>query len=189
MIFVRYRFDDEIFNNTLLEGELLKDKSGKWSFIIEDIHVFCNKQMSKYSNFIDRIDAIYKMMNDMYTPDKNLETIPLYVKKYFTYNDVNYLQETYINEINYNFQGVYFTYILSKHPRLIFLTNCLEGDKKITENRDNSKKPENNLDYSKKTDNKQNNTFILQKPNEEKLEMTLQNQISLKINIHLKLQK
>lgn len=162
MIFVRYRFDDEIFNNTLLEGELLKDKNGKWAFVIEDVHVFCNKQMSKYQNFIDRINTINKMMNDMYTQDSSIETIPLTVKKYFTYNDINYLKDIYIENINYNFQGVYFTPFLPKHPRLIFLTNFLE-----TENKQNNKSVENK-------NRPKHEEYVLQKPNEDKFKMTLQ---------------
>lgn len=163
MIFTRYRFDDEIYNNTLVEGELLKNKNGKWAFIIEDIQIYCGKNIFKFSNFNDRINKLYNMLNEKYTKDDDLETIPLYVKKYFTYNDIDYLKNEYIKTIDFNFQGVYFTPYLSKHPRLIFLTNFLD------KNEDKEVKKQDNKQI-RKNDNKHTITnFTLTKPDENEI--------------------
>ena len=37
MVSALYRFDDEIYSNTLFDGELLRDNDGNWLFIINNL--------------------------------------------------------------------------------------------------------------------------------------------------------
>ena len=37
IISVNYRFDDELFDNTLFDGELLRDRDENWLYIINNL--------------------------------------------------------------------------------------------------------------------------------------------------------
>ena len=43
MIITYFQFDEELYNNTLFEGEMIKDKDGNWIFIINDLYIHKNK--------------------------------------------------------------------------------------------------------------------------------------------------
>ena len=34
-------FNDKLFNNTLLDGEMVKDNSKSWVYVINDMYVYC----------------------------------------------------------------------------------------------------------------------------------------------------
>ena len=40
MIISRFNFPDELFDNTLLEGEMIKDNNKKWIFLINDLYIY-----------------------------------------------------------------------------------------------------------------------------------------------------
>ena len=50
---VNYRFDDAIFNDTLFEGELLKNNNDEWIFIIINLHLFKGE--------LQRIEILFKI--------------------------------------------------------------------------------------------------------------------------------
>ena len=48
MIITYFQFDEELYNNTLFEGEMIKDKDGNWIFIINDLYIHKNKLLINY---------------------------------------------------------------------------------------------------------------------------------------------
>ena len=47
IIYTKYRFDDAIFKETLIHGELIKDYDNNWIFLVNDILSFCGKKCDK----------------------------------------------------------------------------------------------------------------------------------------------
>ena len=81
---VHYRFNDNIFNGTLFETELLKDNDEKWFLLISDIYshngssIF-SKQITERMNIINNI-----FMNE-YINDSFCNICPIMIKRYFDY--------------------------------------------------------------------------------------------------------
>ena len=62
MIISRFQFKDELYSNTLLEGEMVKDKDNKWIFIINDVYIYKNKSLSNV-NISKRLLIINNFVN------------------------------------------------------------------------------------------------------------------------------
>ena len=41
------RFKSNVFDGTLLKGELIKDNDNNWIFLIDDVFVYCGKRENK----------------------------------------------------------------------------------------------------------------------------------------------
>ena len=83
MVSALYRFDDEIYSNTLFDGELLRDKDGNWLFIINNLLLYQGEIM-KNRNIIKKISKVYEILSNHYIKDEHLELCPLYVKRLFS---------------------------------------------------------------------------------------------------------
>jgi len=107
MLFVHYRFDKEIFNDTLLEGELLKNNEDDWLFIITNLLLY-KGELQKNKNIVTRLGKVYSMLTDMYNKDSHMEICPLYVKRLFSYHEMDTIFNEYIPQLNYKVRGIYF---------------------------------------------------------------------------------
>lgn len=108
IIFVHYRFSEELFSNTLLEGDLVKTSNG-WKFLLGDIHCYKNKRVQSQS-FVKRIAILKKILHIEYTYDPYWESCPLRIKNYIPYN--NDSKDSILSEIekkNYPIQGILFS--------------------------------------------------------------------------------
>lgn len=120
IILGRGLFAPSLFLNTLLEGEMVKTKDGKWIFIINDIIAYEGK---KLDNLIlpKRLEIIYNLLNDKYTPDKTCDICSYQVKSYY-YNSKASLDELLeqSKKLNYTSRGLYFySYYLKHKPKLL----------------------------------------------------------------------
>jgi len=99
---------------------MVKTKDSKWIFIINDIIAYEGK---KLDNLIlpKRLELIYNLLNDKYTPDETCDICTYKVKNYY------YLSKASLNELldkidklNYTSRGLYFySYYLKHKPKLI----------------------------------------------------------------------
>lgn len=107
IISVNYRFTDEIFDNTLFDGELLRDRDENWLYIINNLVIHRGKLMKdKHINY--KLNLVYDILTNNYIKDNHLEICPLYVKRLFANHEFAYLVNTYIPSLNYNPRGIYF---------------------------------------------------------------------------------
>ena len=119
IISVQYRFDDSVFNDTLLDGELIKDNDNNWMFLISDI-VLCKGTLLK-CNIIDRFNKLYTMLEKDYIEDIYLDICPLRVKKLFNYSEYNELITQFIPNLSYGIRGLYFNTLNLKHCNQLFM--------------------------------------------------------------------
>ena len=120
IIYTKYRFDDVIFKDTLIHGELIKDYDNNWIFLVNDILSFCGKKCNK-QNKIERIKKMYFMFSKYYIRDSILDVCNFQIKRYFEYNDMNYLVKQFIPNLKYNINGVMFNGINFKQPNILLL--------------------------------------------------------------------
>ena len=106
MVSALYRFDDEIYSNTLFDGELLRDNDGNWLFIINNLLLYQGEIM-KNRNIIKKISKVYEILSNHYIKDEHLELCPLYVKRLFPYHEYDFIIKQYIPSLNYKTRGLY----------------------------------------------------------------------------------
>jgi hypothetical protein len=119
IIFGRGLFDKKLFKNTLLDGEMVKCKDNRWTFLINDIicyeGMYLNKKMLP-----ERLKIIYHLLERQYTPDETIDVCDFKVKNYFhMYKEsIENIMEL-SNNLNYTCRGIYICpYDLKYKPKL-----------------------------------------------------------------------
>lgn len=124
MLIVNYRFDETLFNDTLFEGELLKNNDNEWIFIITNL--LLNKgEIQKNKTIVLRLNTVYDILTNHYTKDNHMEICPLYVKRLFSYHQMDTIMNEYIPQLNYKVRGLYFEGLKNqKRDKKNKLQNC-----------------------------------------------------------------
>lgn len=119
IILGRGLFKEELFKNTLFDGEMVKKNDGKWTFLINDIIVYKGDYLEN-SVLPDRLKLLYDLIENCYTPDSTIDVCEFKVKNYY------YLYKESIAELielskklNYTCRGIYiWSYNLKHKPKL-----------------------------------------------------------------------
>lgn len=116
MIMSRFNFPDELFENTLLEGEMIKDNNKKWIFIINDIYIHQNQSLQN-KNILKRLE----LLNNIFLDFKNdPDDVCLFqINKYFKYEQFNHLVNDYKKSLNYTCRGIYFKPLFYKFKNIL----------------------------------------------------------------------
>lgn len=126
IILVRGRFHDDLFDNTLLEGEMVKDERNQWIFLINDVIGYRGKFLET-EIFPKRLSRAYDIMKNMYRQDALMDVCQFHVKKVFPaiqkhWDDILQLNE----ELPYTNRGVYMWPFLIKYkPKLMNFDDSL----------------------------------------------------------------
>jgi len=120
ILIVPYDFSNELYNGTLFECELIRDKSQDWSLGINDVYYSHGKNMKGIS-IIDRLNKVYKLLEDDYDVNYYSETCPLFVKRYFDYKSMGYVKDEYIPSLPYNVRGIYFIPMRVDYANILYL--------------------------------------------------------------------
>ena len=98
IIITNYRFHESLYNNTILNGELIKTYNNNWEFVINDIIIYKNKKLN--NNIYERLKLLHNLLENDYIYDRNLEICSLRIKKYFIPNQFNYFINKFIYQCN-----------------------------------------------------------------------------------------
>ena len=120
IVSVNYSFDDSVFNDTLLDGELVKDTNDNWMFLISDIIVSEGNRIDN-KNIITRFNTLYSILSNKYNVDKYMDICPLVVKRLFSYSEYDKLVTQFIPSMTYGIRGLYFNTMNPKHSNQLFL--------------------------------------------------------------------
>ena len=113
VISVNYEFHNDFFNDTLLEGELIREYDSSWMFLIFDIR--CYKSISqKNVNIVNKIQNIYTMFAD-YKENIEDELCPLKIKRFFNYSEFDTMMSDFIPNLNYKVSGLFFNTVNTRH--------------------------------------------------------------------------
>jgi hypothetical protein len=151
IILARGMFDISLFENTLLDGEMVKNKDNKWSFIINDIIGYENKFLNKVS-LPERLKIIYNLLENKYTPDNIFDVCNYKIKTYYNTYKESIDELINISKIlDYTCRGIYFwSYDLKHKPKLYnFNEEIIIDVVRITKDNPVFKTFENNADTIK----------------------------------------
>ena len=121
IISVKYCFSDTIFEDTLLDGELVRDiqDNDSWIFLITDLLIHKGKKLD--CNIINRFNTLYEMLSTEYSKNHDIDICPLIVKKLFLYKDYDELITKFIPSLPYKTNGLYFNSLNTKHANQLYL--------------------------------------------------------------------
>lgn len=121
MICVKLWFNDRLFENTLFDGEMVKDNDNNWTYIINDIIAKENNVLTGLK-LVQRMNIVYTTLKDSYFED-NTASCRLCVKKYFKFEEIPYMMEHFIPNLNYTCRGLLFKPIYSTFKSLLYNFN------------------------------------------------------------------
>lgn len=119
MYIVLYRFNEELFNGTLFETELVRDNSNNWLLHIGDIYSYKGKT-TKDIDIIKRVNIISNVLEKEFIDDSFTNVCPLEIKKYFDINNRDKTKE-FINKLNYKIRGFYFIPMNVNYSNILYM--------------------------------------------------------------------
>lgn len=117
MIISHFKFANDLFDDTIIDGEMTKTSSGKWTFLIHDLHVHRKEHLINI-NFVKRINLLYQSLQQHYSPDFN-DICLFKVKKFFQYTEAVDILERHISEVDYSCRGIYFKPLFLKFKDIL----------------------------------------------------------------------
>lgn len=126
IILSRGRFHEALFENTLLEGEMVKDNRQQWLFLVTDVILYKGRALQDVL-LPERLKIIYELLQYYYTPDPIMDVCQFQVKKYVpvTQQAVKELL-LFAEKLPYTSRGLYIYPLSFKHkPKLINFNDTL----------------------------------------------------------------
>ena len=117
MIYIIYRFSDHLFNDTLFDGELLRNDD-RWCYIINNIQLYKTTNMM-YENFEKKLQLINTILEGEYIEDSLISPCSIKLKKYYTYRETETFRQD-IKTLTYDVNGYFLSPINQNHPTLYF---------------------------------------------------------------------
>jgi len=112
MILVRLWFDDHLFENTLFEGEMVKQNDGSWTFLLNDLLALGNRHTSD-GNLLQRHRMLQRILERHFVPD-DVNICRLRVKRYFGCDSLRRMLTDFVPTLPYSCRGVYFTPVFGR---------------------------------------------------------------------------
>jgi len=174
VIYTNFKMDNDIFDGTLIHGELVKVNKDEWFFILNDIVSYCGKSL-KHTKKLDRIHYMYKFLQKQYSSDDILDVCKFQVKKFFTYRQLNEFMN-YVKTLPYQVNGILFNSVNPSKMDILLLHNMetafnfKRNDKRDSDNRTQTHiriKTQN----KNQTQNKYTESFVQNKITETKKEL------------------
>jgi hypothetical protein len=113
-------WDESLFANTILDGEMVKDNNKKWVFLINDVIGYKGVSLTN-KTLPERLEYAFEMLDNLHTPDPIVDCCSYKVKQYSyaTQEGVNALIEM-SKDLSYTSRGIYFWPYAAKYkPKLV----------------------------------------------------------------------
>lgn len=122
IIIVHMNIADELFEDTIIDGEMVKTQDGQWCFLCNDIVVHRGNHLINM-NLSKRINMMYDMWDKSYDVQPH-DLFLVAVKHYFRYGDDMYANiMDHINALPYTCRGLYFRPIFLKFKDILYNFN------------------------------------------------------------------
>lgn len=188
IVSVNYQFDDILYEDTLIQGELIRIDTKNWLFLLNDLLVF--RGMNYQQNIITKHNQLYDILTNHYTPNLDKDVCQIQIKKIFNCNEINEVVHNFIPTLNYPVCGLTFHPIHKKHNHVLYIFPHMihkkkentKGKKEIVQ--EEIKPKSSGIQFINHTDEplQDTNTSILWKQIEEHIQ-----QENKKIKIHCKM--
>tara|TARA_Y100000389_G_scaffold186685_1_gene207303 strand:+ start:2358 stop:3353 length:996 start_codon:yes stop_codon:yes gene_type:complete len=118
MIVIHKQFSDKLFNDTIIDGEMIKDKNENWVYLINDMFVYCGKKLDDL-NFIKRVNILYDLLENHYKKG-HLDIFAMQIKKYFKCSDLHSEMLPFRNIVPYSSRGIIFKPMFYKFKDILY---------------------------------------------------------------------
>jgi hypothetical protein len=115
-----YYWSPEIYQGTLLECELIRDRNKNWFLSIGDMYYEKGKPMNQVI-VIERINQIHRMIEDHFMESEFTKTCKIFIKRYFDYKDITHVVQEYIPTLTYDIRGFYFVPMRCSYSKIVYL--------------------------------------------------------------------
>ena len=136
---IPFQFQGPLYQGSLYECELLRDRYKKWSILIGDSYYHKGKSQ-KNTVIMDRMNHIHRMVSEEVSTSAFMETCPLRVKKYFDYKDVSDILDDFVPKLSYDIRGMYFVPLRCSYSKILYL---FPRSRTVTPNQNNYKSNSN----------------------------------------------
>lgn len=114
MIIDRLSFQHTLFEDTIIDGEMVKIEEDKWLFVMNDLFVYRSKKMAKF-NLVERLKKLHKILETKYFPIPN-QKYTIQVKRYFhSLNDAMLFKE----ELDYTSRGIQYKQVQGRFKYIL----------------------------------------------------------------------
>lgn len=119
ILLVRGLFCESLYNNTLIDGEMVKTRGNKWVFLMNDVMVYEGKHLTNVV-LSERLNILYNLLETKYTPDETIDVCSYKIKTYYTVCKESLMKLIDISkDLDYTCRGIYFwSYHLKFKPKL-----------------------------------------------------------------------
>jgi hypothetical protein len=121
MIISYFKFADELFEDTIFDGEMVKMNNGTWTYLMNDLIVLKGLHLNEH-NLVKRINQLYDVIAKDFQPDIN-DICKFGIKQYFRYDEALNIIEKHINEVQYSCRGIYFKPLFLKFKDVLINFN------------------------------------------------------------------
>ena len=107
ILLVRGMFSESLYQNTVIDGEMVKCNDGKWIFLFNDIIAYEGQHLN-HMYLPDRLKILYNLLDKQYTPDDVIDVCKYKIKTYYVAckESVDELMKI-SKELNYTCRGIY----------------------------------------------------------------------------------
>jgi hypothetical protein len=107
ILIVRGLFSQELFQNTLIDGEMVKKNDGKWLFLMNDIISYEGNYLSNVP-LTERLKILYQILDKQYVPDEVIDVCEYKIKNYYHVCKESIIELLNIREkLDYTCRGIY----------------------------------------------------------------------------------
>lgn len=117
MILSHFKFDNCLFEDTIIDGEMVKTNDGTWTYLLNDLVVLKGQHLTDY-NLIRRLNLLYETIEKYFKPDVN-DICKILIKKYFKCDEGMVIMNDHINKVNYSCRGLYFKPLFLKFKDIL----------------------------------------------------------------------
>ena len=118
MIVARFAFDDALFDDTLLDGEMVVDEEGTWLFLVGDLIAHRGAYLENV-NAVRRINMVYDIFKHQFAPDM-FDVCQFQVKRYFHYEEMAEMLSSFVPQLKYTCRGIYFKPMYLKFADILY---------------------------------------------------------------------
>lgn len=116
----RGKWSEELSEGTLMDGEMVKDKNGRWVFLFNDLIAYKGKHLTG-EPLPERMRLLRQLLETMYVPDSTLDVCTYMTKRYAhaTQQGTHALME-WMKELPYSCRGIYYWPFSNKYKPKLF---------------------------------------------------------------------